>query len=132
MTLIKSRSFAVLVSIVALAAVLGGSLGIAAAGPRTQLTTGFNLVGGPLTGAVSPEKFTSCLPSNSWTSVYLWDRNTQEWKHYFNTTLGVPAFINGADAGGLVIVPRLEGVAMMMAAPVASPFFPDSPNQSCP
>jgi hypothetical protein len=113
------------------AALLGGSLGFAAAGTRQNLGVGFNLVGGPLQANVAPDKFLSCLPEQSWTGLYIWDGANQKWLHFFNAAKGVPAYVNGANVGGITIVPRASGAALIMAQAVSNPQLVDSPNEAC-
>jgi len=116
----------------AFAALLGGSLGIAAAGTRnTTLAVGFNLIGGPLQADVAPDKFLSCLNEASWTSLYRWDAPNQKWEHFFNESKGVPAYVNGANVGGITSIPRASGLALFMSAQVQNPQLIDSPNEAC-
>lgn len=116
-----------------IAAILGGSLGVATAGTKQSLSAGLNpAVGGPLSASVSPDKWVSCLPSSSWRALYLWDGSEQAWSHFFNTTKGIPDYVNDADVGGISSIPRLAGLAMFMDAAVNNPFMPDSATQSCP
>lgn len=134
MAMLRNKALVVALAALAMAAVFGGSLGVAFAGQKSTLTSGINpTVGGPLFGDVVPEKFMSCLPVGSWTAVYLWDSNTQSWRHYFNTNgTGVPAYVNNAAVGGLAVVPRLAGLAVIMNQGVQSPFFPDRQSDICP
>jgi hypothetical protein len=131
---IRSKTFAVIVGAVGVAAILGGSLGIATASVRHQpLTVGFNLVGGPLSADVAPGDFVGCLPATSWSAVYLWDGAHQQWQHFFNTqgTTAVPAYVNATASGGIAIIPRLSGVALIMNSAVSSPQLRDAPNEAC-
>jgi hypothetical protein len=116
-----------------IAALLGGTLGVATAGTKPSLFAGTNpAVGGPLAAAVTPDKWVSCLPSSSWRAVYRWDGTAQSWSHYFNTAKGIPDYVNDTDVGGIDLIPRLSGLAMQMDELVNNPFMPDSPTQSCP
>lgn len=116
-----------------IAAILGGTLGVATAGTKQTLSQGSNpTVGGPLSTSVSPDKWVSCLPSSSWRAVYLWDGAGQSWSHFFNTTKGIPDYVNDTDVGGISSIPRLAGLAMYMDEQVTNPFMPDSATQSCP
>ena len=130
---IRRRPFAVLAAALALAAILGSPLGVVAAGVRnTNLSTGFNLVGGPLGGPVAPDQFVSCLPASSWGAIYIWDGATQTWQHFFNTSVdGVPAYVNTSSAGGIVNIPQFSGVVILMKSPVSSPRLKDTNNESC-
>lgn len=132
MKIFKSRMFAFVVSSLALAAVMGGSLGIVAAGSRQPLGVGFNLVGGPLQDSVTPDKFVGCLPTTAWDAVYVWDGANQTWKHYFNKANGTPEYVNSTSAGGISSIPRLSGVVLIMKAAVSSPFIPDRSSEACP
>ena len=128
----KSRMLAFVVCSLTVAAVLGGSLGIVAAGSRPSLGTGFNLVGGPLSESVAPDKFVGCLPSTSWDAVYVWDSSNQTWKHYFNKANGTPEYVNSTSAGGIGSIPRLSGVVLIMKTAVSNPFIPDRASENCP
>ncbi|MFN0148524.1 MAG: hypothetical protein ACKVT1_18635 [Dehalococcoidia bacterium] len=130
---IRSKTFAVVTASLGIAALLGGSLGVVTAGVRnTNLSTGFNLVGGPLGGPVAPDQFIACLPSTSWSSVYIWDGAAQTWQHYFNTAVdSVPAYVNTSSAGGIVNIPQFSGVVIIMKTAVSSPRLKDSNNESC-
>jgi hypothetical protein len=129
---IRTKSFAVIAAALSLAAIMGGSLGVAVAGVRSQpLAVGFNLVGGPLRAQVAPEEFIKCLPAGSWSSIYVWDGATQSWQHYFNTGDGVPAYVNTSSAGGIVNIPQFAGVVLMMKAAVSSPRLKDLNNENC-
>lgn len=129
---LRNRVLAVAVAALALAAVLGGSLGVAFAA-RQPLRAGVNpTVGGPLTGDVTPEKFMSCLPAGSWAALYVWDAANQSWRHYFNTNgTGVPSYVNNAGVGGLTAVPKWTGVAIVMNQAVQAPSFPNSQSGPC-
>jgi hypothetical protein len=130
---IRRKSFAVVAASLGLAAVMGGSLGVVAAGVRnTTLNTGFNLVGGPLGGPVAPDQFVACIPASSWSGMYIWDGATQTWQHYFNTADGtVPGYVNTSGAGGIVNIPQLSGVVIIMKTQVSNPRLKDSNNESC-
>ncbi len=134
MSWITRKSTLVAASTLAFAAILGGSLGLAAAGTRSDpLLVGQNVVGGPLKGDVAPAKFVSCLGS-SWSAVYVWDNRPegqggQRWQHYLRA---VPDYVNGQSVGGIVSVPRFSGVYVFMTSQVTSPFLPDQNSDSCP
>ena len=135
MAVARNRVIATVVATLLGAALLGGSLGIAAAGQRTSaLVSGVNpTVGGPLFGSVTPEKFMSCLPEDSWASLYWWDATNQTWRHFFNTDgTGVPGYVNDSDVGGLTLIPRFDGLAVIMNDRVDNPFFPDRQTDLCP
>lgn len=112
------------------AALLGGTAGLASAGPRTSLSPGFNLVGGPR-DETSPEDFMSCLPTTSWNSIYIWDSQMQVWQHYFNPAKGIPAYVNLPTVGGISRIPRLVGVAVLMDEGVPNPRVKDSSGDVC-
>ena len=133
MSWMTRQSTVVAATTLAFAAILGGSLGFAAAGTRDTLRTGQNVIGGPLKGDVAPAKFVSCL-GTSWSAVYIWDNRPmdqggQRWQHYLR---GVPDYVNGQSVGGIAAVPRLAGVYIFMTADVASPFIPDQNSDTCP
>jgi hypothetical protein len=129
MTRYRARTLSLLVALLGAAAILGGSLGMASAGIKANLTVGVNpAVGGPLGGNVPPASFVGCLPANSWSAIYLWDGQAQKWLHYFNN---VPAYVNSAEAGGLTSIPRFSGLVMIMNQAVNSPKLRDSVNESC-
>lgn len=133
MSWFTKKSTLVATSTLALAAILGGSLGLAAAGTRSPLSAGLNVIGGPLKGDVAPAKYVSCL-GTSWSAVYIWDNRSeaeggQRWQHYLR---GVPDYVNGQSVGGIATVPRLSGVALIMTSAVASPFIPDQNSETCP
>ena len=112
---------------IGVAGMLGGSLGLVVAGEKS-LSAGFNLVGGPVGADIAPDDYVSCLPDGSWNAIYIWKADTQQWKHYFNTDQGAPAFVNDADAGGIVVVNRGTGVVILMEEDVPSAFLPDFQN----
>lgn len=131
MGFLKNRALGLAVSTVGLAAVLGGSLGVAMAGTRS-LTEGFNLVGGPISSNVSAEEWVSCLPEQSWDAVYIWQAETQEWKHYFNPDKNnTPNYVNSTNAGGIGSIPRGTGVVMIMSQTVTDAQVADAPGQAC-
>lgn len=135
MAVARNRVIATVVATLVAAALLGGSLGIAAAGQHSSpLVAGVNpTVGGPLFGSVTPGKFMSCLPDGSWSSLYWWDATNQTWRHYLNTDgTGVPDYVNDSATGGLTIIPRFDGVAVLMNDRVDQPFFPDRQTDLCP
>ncbi len=127
---IRRRSFALVVATLGVAAVLGGSLGIVAAGTKQPLKAGFNLAGGPLNGDVPPDAFVGCLPAGSWNALYIWNGGNQSWQHFFNPS-SVPGYVNGVNAGGIDKVPRYAGVVIIMQSDVASPQLRDTPNETC-
>jgi hypothetical protein len=134
MSWIRSRTFALMAGTLGLAAVLGGSLGLAAAGTRPSLVAGVNpTVGGPLSEQLSPATWVKCLPASSWASLYVWDAPNQRWLHYFNTAAsGVPAYVNNSSVNGISSIPRFAGVAVIMNSAVSNPFFPDKATDACP
>ena len=130
---LPKKALALLAAMVAVAALFGASLGIVAAGQKPTLFEGSNpTYGGPLAGDVTPDHWVSCLPSQSWRAVYMWEPNSQTWRHYFNTEKNIPAYVNNAEVGGIVEIPRLRGLAMIMDQQVDSPFMPDAQTQQCP
>ncbi len=133
MTTTKLKIASLIFAAFGIAALLGGSLGVVTAGQKQTLFAGSNpAVGGPFAGSVTPAKWVSCLPSSSWRAVYRWDGTAQQWGHFFNTTKGIPSYVNHEDVGGLATIPRLAGLAMQMDEQVNSPFMPDSSGESCP
>ena len=128
----KMKMLALVITTFAIAAVLGGSLGVATAGFKPSLGTGFNLVGGPLGGDVTPEKWVSCIPASSWRAIYIWDGQNQTWGHYFNTTKGVPSYVNDPKVGGIQTIKRFSGIVMIMDSAVSNPYLPDSASDACP
>lgn len=134
MSLIRNPAFGLAVAIFGIAALLGGSLGMATAASR-QLDPGFNLISGPLSGDVEPETFVSCLPPTSWASLYVWDSAEQEWSHYFNTSTAdnIPGFVNDPTVGGIDELPRLSGVVIYIsqAIPSEDANFLEAPGSSC-
>lgn len=127
------KALAVLAGTVAVAALFGASLGIVAAGQKPTLYEGANpAYGGPIGTNVEPDHWVSCLPSDSWRAVYIWETGSQSWRHYFNTEKGIPGYVNSTEVGGINQIPRLVGVAMIMDEQVDSPYMPDSETQECP
>ena len=126
----RKRTLAMTLAVVGLVAALGSSLGLVAAGTRQDLVAGFNLVGGPLQADVAPGTFVSCLPAASWKAIYIWDAQTQTWRHHFNLN-SVPAYVNESSVGGITIIPRLAGVILMMGQAVDNPQLKDSPAEAC-
>lgn len=139
MSWITRKSFGlVLASSLALAAVMGGSLGIALA-KHTSTVTGVcpngssgcnvNFVGA--LGDVTPAKFTQCLPAGSWEAIYIWDGPNQEWQHFFNPS--VPAYVNQSQAGGITSIPRFAGVVLIMklGQPAQSVTLLDANSETC-
>ncbi len=59
----RKKYLAVIVASLAVVAALGSSLGLVAAGTRQSVSTGFNLVGGPLQADMPPAQFVACLPA---------------------------------------------------------------------
>lgn len=127
----RKKTLAVILASMAVVAALGSSLGLVAAGTRQSLSAGFNLAGGPLQADMPPAQFVACLPASSWTAVYIWDAQTQTWKHHFNTGSGAAAYVNDAQLGGITVIPRLSGVVLMMSQAVSNPRLKDSPNEAC-
>ncbi len=120
-----------LAAMVGVVALLGASLGMAVAG-TTSLSSGFNLVGGPIGGDVQPDIFVKCIqPASAWTAVYIWDAQNQKWLHFFNTANGVPSFVNQGGNGGISVIPRFSGVALIMASAVANAKLLDSNSATC-
>lgn len=131
MSWMRRKTFALVAASLAAAAMLGGTLGIAMAG-TANLGSGFQLVGGPTLGDVPPAQWISCVtPNTAWKAVYIWDAPNQQWKHYFNTNNGVPAYVNQTASGGISVIPRFAGVALIMNQPVNGAKLLDGPNQSC-
>lgn len=131
MGFLKNRALGLSVTTVGLAAVLGGSLGVAMAGTRS-LSQGFNLVGGPISGSVTATQWVSCLPAQSWDAVYIWQAETQEWKHYFNPAKNnTPNYVNNINAGGIGSIPQGSGVVMIMSQAVPNAQVLDRPGESC-
>ena len=141
MSWITRKSFGlVLASSLALATILGGSLGVAFA-KHTSTVTGVcangtsgcnvNFVGAIGSGDVSPAQFTKCLPAGTWEAIYIWDGPNQEWQHFFNPA--VPGYVNGAAAGGITSIPRFAGVVLIMklGQPAQSVTLLDSNSDSC-
>jgi hypothetical protein len=127
----KRKAIAVMAAAIAVAGLLGASLGMAFAN-TTTLNKGFNLVGGPLHSDTAPEAWVSCLPGGSWNAIYIWDTSHQRWLHYFNTdTANVPDYVNQSAAGGIVKIPKLAGVALIMNQAVPGAKLADSPGQAC-
>jgi hypothetical protein len=141
MRLIPNGVIGVAVGSLVLAGVIGASLGVVfAAQTRPTLVEGVNpTVGGPLNGDVTPEKFMSCLPPGSWSSIYLWDPAAQGWLHYFNTDgTDAPVYINDPDLGGIDIILGAgssgggSGLSVIMNETVQDPFLPGSQTDICP
>lgn len=126
----KRKAIALTAAAIAVAGLLGASLGMAFAG-STSLSQGFNLVGGPLYADTSPAAWVSCLPSGSWKAVYLWDATHQRWMHFFNVSGGVPAYVNDPSTGAITSIPKLSGVALIMNQAVSNATLADSPAQAC-
>lgn len=126
-----------------LAAIFGATLGMAVAKHSSTVggvcsggSQGCNIhyVGVVKSGAVSPAKFTECLPSGSWTAIYTWDGPNQQWLHYFNTTgTGVPTYVNDTSAGGISTIPGFSGVVLVMklGTPIQQVTLLDANNESC-
>jgi hypothetical protein len=126
----RRRMFTVVAAGLGLAAIVGGTLGVAFA-KTTDLSSGTNLVGGPTGADVQAKDWVSCIPGTSWASVYIWDAPNQRWLHYFNTAAGVPAYVNQQASGGIGSIPRFSGVVLMMNTALSAAKFPDQPNQAC-
>lgn len=135
MRLIRNPAFALAIAVLGIAAMLGGSLGMATAASQREVGPGFNLIGGPIGGDVEPATYVSCLPTDSWKALYIWRSDEQEWRHFFNTALSdIPEFVNGAEVGGIVQVTRGSGVVIMMSQDIGSGFtavFPDRQTDDC-
>ena len=130
MTSFKRTTIGIVAAGLMVSAVLGSTLGIALARTRTgeTLSSGFNLIGGPLGQNVAPDQFVACLPAGSWKAVYIWDGATQEWKHYL---VGVPIFVNSVGAGGMATIPSGAGVILLMNSSVTNPKLKDSNGEAC-
>lgn len=127
----KRKTLLLLVSMVGVVAVLGASLGMAVAG-TTPLVAGFNLVGGPIGGDVQPASWVECItPATSWNAVYIWDAPNQRWLHFFNKATGTPEYVNQTSNGGISIIPRFSGVALIMNNAVSSAKLKDSSATTC-
>lgn len=122
------RLFAIFGGAVAFAGLLGGTLGIAAA--QNSLPAGPAYIGGPRE-SMSPENFTSCLPTQSWNSIYVWDASTQQWKHWINPAKGVPEWVNAPDVGGIEMIPRFSGLAILVDTAIPNATFPQINAQAC-
>lgn len=142
MSWITRKSFGlVLASSLALAAVMGGSLGIALA-KHTSTVTGVcangsngcnvNFVGAIGSGDVTPGQFTKCLADGAWEAIYIWDGPNQQWQHYFNTK-SVPTYVNQPSAGGITSIPRFAGVVLIMklGQPAQSVTLLDGNSETC-
>ena len=128
---VRNKMVALTVAMFGVAAVLGGTLGMATAGTK-DLGAGYNQIGGPVSSSVDADHYVACLAPASWKAMYIWQSSTQEWKHYFNTTKGVPAYVNNTAAGGMNNVPFGAGVIIIMEQAVTGAYFPDSNAQDCP
>ena len=131
MSLLRHKALYLVLATFGAAALFGGTLG-ATAGSRPALSEGFNLIGGPLGGSVTPDKFVSCLPGGSWQAIYTWDGAEQEWTHFFDTSGTLPDYLNDTDVGGMSSIGRLAGVVVIMNSAVANPFFPENSSDACP
>ena len=132
MSRITRKTFILLAAMVAVVAMLGGTLGMAVAGTQS-LSSGFNLVGGPTGGDVAPGTYISCVPATSWSAVYIWDAPNQHWLHFFNTggNTNVPGFVNAPANGGINVIPRFSGVAIIATAAVPNAKLLDSNGATC-
>ena len=141
MSWITRKSFGlVLASSLALAAVMGGSLGIALA-KHTSTVTGVcangsngcnvNFVGAIGSGDVTPGQFTKCLSAGTWEAIYIWDGPNQQWQHFFNPS--VPTYVNQPSAGGITSIPRFAGVVLIMklGQPAQSVTLLDGNSETC-
>ncbi len=130
MTSFKRTTIGIVAAGLMVSAVLGSTLGIALARTRTgeTLSSGFNLIGGPLGQNVAPDQFVACLPAGSWKAVYIWDGATQQWKHHL---VGVPLFVNSVGAGGMATIPSGAGVILLMNSSVSNPKLKDSNGEAC-
>ena len=142
MSWIHRKALFVVVAGAGIASILGATLGIAVAkhtstvgGVCSNGTQGCNIhyVGAIRAGSVDPANFVKCLPSGDWDAIYIWDGPNQEWEHYFNTARGVPAFVNGAGAGGIQQIPGFSGVVLIMrlGAPSQTVTLLDANNEAC-
>ena len=130
MSFLRSRVAIVVAMTLLVVSMLGASLGVAMANQRnTTLVPGFNLIGGPLFGSIPPDDFMGCFPDGSWEAIYIWNAETQSWKHYFAETTSLPGYVNHADAGGIDKIPQLSGVVVIMKTQVSNPFVPDDTSQ---
>ncbi len=129
MSWFRRKMFALVAGSLVATALLGGSLGLAFAG-SANLTTGFNLVGGPTGGDLQPQDWVACLPASSWNAIYIWNAPNQTWMHYFNTA-NVPKFVNATANGGISVIPRFSGVALIMTQAVPTAKLKDSASQTC-
>lgn len=115
MSWIRSRYTALVVASLGLAAMLGGSLGMVVAAPRSvSVYEGQNLIGGPLQ-SMPPKTFTSCLPGDKWDALYIWDSRKadeggQKWLHYVN---GVPEVVNSPQVNGIENLPVGAGIVLI-------------------
>lgn len=136
MSFITRPIFALTATMIGLAALLGGSLGIVAAhqgsleGPSAGRTTAFNLVGGPFFEDMAPTTFMSCIPTTAWVSIYIWDAGNQEWKHFFNPAT-VPAYVNAPSAGGIDTIKKLAGLVVLSTQAVPNAKFKDRASDTC-
>ena len=131
MSRIKRRTYLLLASMVAMVALLGASLGMAVAG-TSNLSSGFNLVGGPIGGDVAPDQWVACItPTTAWNAVYIWDAPNQKWLHFFNVGNGTPAYVNATANGGITSIPRFAGVALIMNQAVSNAKLKDSNSTPC-
>jgi hypothetical protein len=126
----NKRLLAITGSAFGVAALLGASLGLAAAGDKGTLTTGPQYIGGPFAD-MAPEKFTSCLPEDNWSSIYIWDAQEQQWQHWVNPAKH-EEYINDPSVGGIETIPRFAGVAILIDSTITNAFFPDTNAQNCP
>ena len=142
MSRIHRKALAVVAAGALVATLLGASLGIAlakhtstVAGVCSNGSTGCNIhyVGAIRPGSVDPANFIKCLPAGDWEAIYIWDGPNQEWEHYFNTSRGVPGFVNSASAGGITQIPGFSGVVLIMrlGAPSQQITLLDANNESC-
>lgn len=142
MSWMKRTSLGLVVGSFALAAILGGSLGVAVAKHATTVTgvcpggspgcNTNNFVGTIRSNAVSPATFTQCIPAGTWEAIYIWDGPTQEWRHYFNQTK-FPAYVNSIQAGGIDQIPGFAGVVLIMTlgTPAGPVTLLDSNGDTC-
>ncbi|MCC7365972.1 MAG: hypothetical protein IT303_16530 [Dehalococcoidia bacterium] len=132
---IRTKATAVVAATVTTAALMGGTLGMAFAAPRSQpLYEGMNLVGHVSASSIPPEEFTACLPANSWTGVYLWDNRPQadggqKWLHFFS---GVPDYVNDTDSNGISSIPAFAGVVVLADENVPNAVFKTRTSDTCP
>lgn len=128
MSWLRTKPFALAAGMLGVAAILGGSLGVAAAGTKPPLFVGMNLMGGPTGSAIQPDAYLGCLPANSWAALYSFDSKSQTWKHYYP---GVPGYVNASGNGGISLIDRYQPLILMMSQKVDTPKLRDTPSEPC-